>query len=218
MGKHEEALHELRRALRIQTSALGAEHPDVAWTLYNVGRALYRKGEPGGALVDLRRALTLATARLDHRQLVWLHAAIGYALHAKGDHLEALGELREALAASMKEHPPRDPRDPVTGMAAAMMSVCAAELGRAEESREAAQLVSAAARPVDGAVTLGRDEEVLSALADLTRVVADGARASADDVASIHRARATLHRWNEADFVRVADRWLTLNDGDVDRE
>jgi len=83
LGRHDEAVTCLKKALEVQ--------PDYAPAHYNLGFALYNKGDLEGAIAEYRTALRFQP------DLGPAHNSLGAALDVKGDLDGAIAEYRRAL-------------------------------------------------------------------------------------------------------------------------
>src|SRR5438067_1602731 len=83
----------LALALLVSTSACTAAqaNPDDAEAHYNLGNALYVKGDHDGAIAEYREAIRV---KPDHAEA---HHNLGSALDDKGDHDGAIAEWHEAI-------------------------------------------------------------------------------------------------------------------------
>ena len=61
-GRYDEALKELKEALRIRRAALGDDHPDVAATRNNMGVVYRSQGRYDEALKEYEEALRIREA------------------------------------------------------------------------------------------------------------------------------------------------------------
>jgi tetratricopeptide (TPR) repeat protein len=77
----------LERALAIQESALGADHPEVAVTLHSLGFVLRDQVDLPGARAHLERALAIQETTLgpDHVEVGLTLESLGRVLHDQGD-------------------------------------------------------------------------------------------------------------------------------------
>jgi tetratricopeptide (TPR) repeat protein len=98
--RYGEAGGPLKHALSITENAKGANHPDVAWTLTNLGSLYYRQGRYGDAEALHKRALAIREQVLGES-----HRAVAYALNnlalvywTQGRNSEAEGLYKRALA------------------------------------------------------------------------------------------------------------------------
>ena len=61
MGKYEESLVRLQKALEIKLKLLGSEHPLIADILISLGSAYGRKGDLENALIQFQKSLEIRT-------------------------------------------------------------------------------------------------------------------------------------------------------------
>jgi tetratricopeptide (TPR) repeat protein len=99
-GRHERALLLEQRALAINRTALGPDHPITATVLDNLAAKLWALGRVTEALPLHRRALPVAEAALgpDHPDTAERLAALAATFAALGQHADALPLQQRALA------------------------------------------------------------------------------------------------------------------------
>ncbi|MFN8476074.1 MAG: FxSxx-COOH system tetratricopeptide repeat protein [Anaerolineae bacterium] len=101
----------LRRALRIGEQTLGAEHPDVAVGVNNLGNVLRYQGDLAGARALLDRALRIGEETLgaEHPTVAIRLNNLGNVLRYQGDLAGARALLDRALRIDEKVYGPDDP-------------------------------------------------------------------------------------------------------------
>lgn len=99
VGNYEQSRAYLETALALRTRKLGADHPNVASSLHNLGNALARMGDPAHALSLHRRSLAIKekTRGADHPTYALTLSSIGEDLRALGRAAEALTHQERAL-------------------------------------------------------------------------------------------------------------------------
>jgi tetratricopeptide (TPR) repeat protein len=104
LGRGEEALAQLGRALAIQEKTIGADHADTATTLVATGDALLALGRAEPALAAYRRALAIREQALgpEDADVAASCYAIAMALLELGHGAEAEPQLQRALAIDTK--------------------------------------------------------------------------------------------------------------------
>lgn len=103
-GDEAERLH--RQILAARETSLGADHPDVALSLFNLGRAMYERRRPANALPVLQRAAEVyERARLEVPlgEPILTYAYLARVEFALGQRDECQAHLRKALELSETE-------------------------------------------------------------------------------------------------------------------
>ncbi|HEY0739096.1 MAG TPA: tetratricopeptide repeat-containing protein, partial [Herpetosiphonaceae bacterium] len=99
LGVYAEAQEYFERALVIQERVLGCEHPDVAWSLHNIGVMLRAQGQYARARTYHEQALTIRERVLgrEHRDTARSLYCLGKVLREQGDLAAALHYYEQAL-------------------------------------------------------------------------------------------------------------------------
>ncbi len=99
-GKYGAAEELNKRALAIREKALGASHPDVAWTLNNLAFVYWEQGKYGDAEELNKRALAIRETALgaDHRDVGTTLNNLGLVYRDQGKYGESEGLFKRALA------------------------------------------------------------------------------------------------------------------------
>ncbi|MEW5740562.1 MAG: tetratricopeptide repeat protein [Myxococcota bacterium] len=105
------ALADFERALELQQSRLGPEHPDVAMTLNNLGVVLGRLGRQDEAIATYEKSLAihLAIEGPGHPNTATAQHNLGVLLRARGRYLDARARLEQALEVRRSTVGPRHP-------------------------------------------------------------------------------------------------------------
>jgi len=98
-GKHAEAEAYLKRALAIQETKLGKEHPDVANTLNDLGVLYREQGKYAEAEPHLKRALAIYEQKLgqEHPHVATTLNALSAVYWGQGKYPEAAAHFKRAL-------------------------------------------------------------------------------------------------------------------------
>lgn len=111
LGLHDQAEELLRESLEIRKQVLGSENPDVAASLHDLAKVLYRKNDYDGAEARYREALAMRRQLLgnEHPDVAETLNWLALVVNEKGDYDGAEALLREALAMRRRlfgnEHP-----------------------------------------------------------------------------------------------------------------
>jgi tetratricopeptide (TPR) repeat protein/tRNA A-37 threonylcarbamoyl transferase component Bud32 len=99
LGRYQEALEHVGRAIDIETRGYGAEHPELAVQLSNRGEILNALGRPHDARQSFERARIIWERELglDSRNLAYALTGIGESYLADGDAANALVPLERAF-------------------------------------------------------------------------------------------------------------------------
>ena len=111
LGRYVEAAHLCKRALALDESTLGSEHPSVARDVYDIGQILHAQGDFDGALAYIQRALEIGEKVYGpvHPNVAIRANDIGQILYAQG-HLDRAHEYAQrALEIDEKVYGPEHP-------------------------------------------------------------------------------------------------------------
>ena len=108
----DEARAAFERALAIYEAIHGAEHPNVATAVNNLGNVLYAKGDLDGAQAAFERALAMYEVihGAEHPNVATAINNLGGVLQAKGDHDGAQAAFERALAIDEATYGPEHPK------------------------------------------------------------------------------------------------------------
>ena len=111
-AEYKQALQCLRKALVIQSRAMGSKHPDVAITLNKMGLVLYNKNEYDQALEYYHKAMEIMEKTLGpkHPDLAPSLNNIGIVYLSQGEYDKALEYLRKSLSIAKLSLGPKHPR------------------------------------------------------------------------------------------------------------
>ena len=104
-GEYDRAIELYRQVLAIYRKQLGADHPDVAVALNNIGRACGRKGQYDKAIMYYEQSLAIYRKKLgnNHPNVATVLNNIGTAYQNKGFHDKAIKYYEQALAILRKK-------------------------------------------------------------------------------------------------------------------
>jgi len=110
-GRYAEAIPQAREALAQRERALGADHPEVALGLYNLGRALYQMGGYAEAQSLFERAARIRERALGpaHPDVGWTLYWLGLVHYRSGDLPQARSLLERALQIHERARGPNHP-------------------------------------------------------------------------------------------------------------
>src|SRR5207302_1766611 len=127
LGRYDDALVQLRRALAVRVLVFGEEHVEVATARHNLGDLYQALGACEESLAESSRALAIWSRMLspDHPALVVGHEVVGRALACLGRDAHALAEYERALAVVEARHERARPRSvgPIVGSACALAAL-----------------------------------------------------------------------------------------------
>lgn len=111
-GQFEEARHLLEEAVQIARRKYGANSPDYALSLHNLGSSLIDRGDLFGAEQKLRETLAVRRKIMgpEHPDLLYTLNNLGYVLLEEGDWRAAEPFVKEALENGVKRLGPEHPR------------------------------------------------------------------------------------------------------------
>ncbi len=135
-GHYEEADSLNRISLEIDRRLYGAEHPNVADGLINLGAVQFQWGRYGEAESRYREALGIIEAYYgtDHPETASALTMLGRALNYQGKTQEALGHLEQALKTQVNLYGPIHPSVASTRNDIGIIALTTGDLGLAEES------------------------------------------------------------------------------------
>lgn len=110
-GEFAEALEHHRRALALREKHLPPEHPDLGWSLNNIGTTLFNRGDFEEAEPYLRRAIEIWTTGLgaEHPYLAFAEHNLALVLSRRGEHAAADEHHARAVAAMERSVGPDHP-------------------------------------------------------------------------------------------------------------
>ncbi len=98
-GDYEKAIEYYQKALEIEESKLGRDHPDTALSYINLGTAYSNEGDYGKAIENYQKALEITESKLgkDHPDTAASYNNLGTAYLYKGDYNKAIEYHKKAL-------------------------------------------------------------------------------------------------------------------------
>lgn len=132
LGRHEEAIADIKESLRVRERTLGTSHPDLASTLNGLGSLLTLQRDYEGARGYLERGLEVATAsgKLSEKHMALM--GLGVCALRTGDPQAAIRSYHQVVASASQER--RWSED--EGSARANLGNALGELGRYDEAIE----------------------------------------------------------------------------------
>jgi len=146
------AIESHRAALAIREALLGPDHPDVATSHINLGRALAGKGEHVSAREHFQRALVIKEATLgaDHPDFATATNNIGVSLMVEGQYADSLAAFERALTLREAAFGPDHPQVAQTLGNIGFVANALGQTAEAEQALERAlELIAAAYGPED---------------------------------------------------------------------
>lgn len=99
-ARYDTALAMFRRSLAIRTRVLPPDHPDIAWSLQNMGAYYHATARYDTAIAYYRKAIPMLqkTVGPDHIDVAWMVSNLGAAFRQAGDYDSAAYYLNNALS------------------------------------------------------------------------------------------------------------------------
>jgi tetratricopeptide (TPR) repeat protein len=146
-GRYADAETTAREALATTIAAVGADHYLVGVAKLGLGGALADRGDTKGALIELRDAHALLSAKLgaQHQDTLLAQAALANALCADGQVHDARAQADAALDAAQKAFPAGHPRLGRIRLAALVAATSEGDCAAAQSNMDAAAKELAAA-------------------------------------------------------------------------